>query len=142
MEQIGSYLGRKITIVDPEEAKLLNSAEIMSDALVLVWMQDDSDQSVQLLESVSEFHPPAMLVCGPGAKKGFDVILNCLSLNPTAPHTMTSMSDESPVDCVQQLLQGTWPSEDRFDEWRGYTLVAPKTNAHELRSAAIRFSDE
>ena len=54
----------------------------------------------------------------------FDDLIERLQYQGSVPHTMTRLLRGDFTEAVDDLLHGTWPCEERMDQWTGYWLVA------------------
>jgi hypothetical protein len=66
---------------------------------------------------------PLAIALGPGTQGFFDALLDCVSRVDGAA-IMTKTLEGDVADAVDEFLVATWPSEDRFDDWQRYTVVA------------------
>jgi hypothetical protein len=63
------------------------------------------------------------MALGPGTQGFFDALIDCVS-RETGHVIMTRTLEGNLADALDEFLVATWPSEDRFDDWQSYTVVA------------------
>jgi len=139
MQSIGTYIDRELRIMTAGEVRSQEAKRVLSEGIVLLWAVDKvaPDSGATILKEVASARPLAMFVCGPAAQQAFETLLAHLASLETQPHIMTRVSEESSDACVEELLQAVWPAEERFDEWRGYVLLADEADLPKLRAAAV-----
>ena len=139
MESLGRYIGREIRLVMSFEDSAEVPALAVDGAVVLVWLNQlyfPNSRVSPLFKRLVSRSPLALLLGGSGACEAFDVVLRLLAdVDCNAKHTMTKWSPEPMVDCVSELLQSTWPADERFDEWVAYAIACDERDADAIRRA-------
>ena len=83
--------------------------------------------------------PLVVFVGGPGSGRVFDLLLRALATSSsTSGQIMTRHSEGSLEECLEELLQGTWPSEGRFDDWTRYLVVSEDSALDAARRTSKR----
>jgi hypothetical protein len=77
-----------------------------------------------LLRPLIAQSPLAIVLCGINARLAFDMLISELSDGIQRPHIMTRLLEDDEIEAaVEGLLQATWPSDERFDDWTDYAIV-------------------
>lgn len=140
-----TYLGRRISIVSvvrPEEVAALDATWTEAVVLLLCSREVMPNES-QLWEFLANARPLALLIAGVDAEQRFSEFLIAVGRRwrTEDPGLMTGVSGADPEEAVQTLLQATWPSERRFDDWRSYLLIDLGGLGNTLALAAQRLKD-
>jgi hypothetical protein len=114
-----SYLDREVVVQTGTE----NEPALRSSTVLLVAQAGiDVELLGAAVDALVRARPLALLL-GLDAARVFDHLLLSLSLRPDAPHIMTSTCDGTIEDCIATLLTATWPSDERFDDWKFYRII-------------------
>lgn len=108
---------------------LLGEDRTLSSSLILLVLERpfldaaEDEKEAFLCDLLGSF-PLAMVFFGGGSSLAFDFTLKLQSKREISPHTMTKLSSMSvPKEAIEDFLQATWPSEERFDEWKSYSVL-------------------
>lgn len=123
--RVGECLGRVVNIL--RDDRLAPPVPLnLEKATVLVVTgsnYEDSKRLKKILEIVVEKLPLAIMVCGELAREAFDAIVELLADGRFRPQVMTRIGEGiSLEEAVEEFLKETWPSEDRFDDWKEYAV--------------------
>ena len=141
---VGGYLGRAIRIAEISAFERLPPDQLL-DSVMLVFFGNNfepDENGLAFLESLVQQQPLAITVCGSGARKAFDSLISQLSDGKIREHTMTKLFEANDFElAIEDLLQATWPSEDRFDEWKSYSILSVGNVTARIEQAAKKFCD-
>lgn len=135
---VGQYLGRAVfCVIDTELLKGL-SPGALAHAMVLFWLSSSRDSALfrSHLRVLVQASPLVIYVAGPGSSTAFDELLQNLDTEEAPEQIMTRNYEGTLPECIEELLKGTWPSEDRFDNWTDYLIVADDANIDAVKRAA------
>jgi hypothetical protein len=124
---IGDYLGREVRLRRFESPNVFEVGGNLASSVVLVFScgaLSNPDEMKPMLSSLLKMMPLAVAFGGSDSRLAFDGALEILSRMREGPHTMTKLS--SATDCVELIedfLQATWPAEERFAEWKTYSVL-------------------
>jgi hypothetical protein len=112
----------------PVNVRLLSDAtdahrELAASCLMLVAESGLSESAFRAAVQQLAHSSPLAIALGPGTRGFFDALLDCVS-REAGPVIMTKTLDGNLAEAVDEFLVATWPSEDRFDDWQRYTVVA------------------
>lgn len=136
-ESVGQYLGREVCVLTSSALFSNLSPGALSHSAVMIWLRSSRDLT-EFRSHVPELVkalPLVLFVAGRRAADAFDLVLGCLDTDDPLPQIMTKSSRGTLGECVEDLLQGTWPSEDRFDDWRTYLVAAGREELDHIRKA-------
>lgn len=115
------YLGRAITIGE------YHFDSSISSSILLVYFGNIpcNDKWIEeLFRNLFLKNPLSISLAGVKSSEYFDLLLEMLSIWPTDRHIMTRRSREIDItEWISDFLMGTFPSEDRFDEWYSYRIL-------------------
>lgn len=78
------------------------------------------------------------MVCGELAREAFDAIVELLADGRFRPQVMTRIGEGiSLEEAVEEFLKETWPSEDRFDDWKEYAILDLTANPNLVSDAVL-----
>lgn len=128
LKSIGHYLDRSIIVVENYLTEDIDLSEYLNKSIVLI--ESDSEltydefiKTNNLLLTIIKCCPLTIAVWGINAEQIFDFLLLELSTMNTKKHIMTKLIQAETIeDAVDDLIIATLPSEDRFDEWKNYTI--------------------
>lgn len=128
---IGGYLGRPIRVrfLGPHDSvEKIADVSLKSTVLLIYFTRGyaSAQTNRRLIEALVQSRPLALVLAGLGASDAFDETGSLLSRTEDGADelVMTSfVQDESPRSMAEALLYGTWPSEDRFGNWRHYSIL-------------------
>lgn len=125
LTKLGNYLGRTIEIADWSGTEQVHSGVLESSVLLLVLGIDMPLETLRaFVKMLIGQQPLAIMLFGTGARAAFDLVIAELNDGVRRKHVMTRLSEEDGIeDAIAELLQSMWPSEDRFDEWKGYAVI-------------------
>jgi len=122
----GTCLGRDIETARCDSFNcLLTPGSLHGSLLLVVAGATNGDvYPSHFIDSIIVGDPLGIIVYGESARVAFDRIIDKLTPSATTGHVMTNvLPDGSILDAVEILLFGTWPSEERFDEWKKYSIL-------------------
>ena len=133
-EQSMKYLGRNVFFVKISTASSELSAHT---ATLLLWLgrEPSGEERGGIIRDVLNASPLAILIGGRGARLLFDELLTTLSLEQSPRALLTKVSESDLWNAVQDFLQGTWPYEERMDEWNAYQIACFGVGVAELEQA-------
>jgi hypothetical protein len=145
-QSVGEYLGIEVRVQSVAVSSEFDAGRDLSSSVLLLVLGDPGDDTVEseerraLLVKIFRFAPLAMVFFGWGAQLAWDYVIRLPPVEPAAPHTMTSAPDSNDlVEAIEELLQATLPAEERFDEWKTYSiLVVGDHNLSNATKAAIQ----
>jgi hypothetical protein len=140
---LGKYLGRPVKIAESSELELSQITDLESSVLLLIIAVVMPPALARAsMRSLIGQQPLAILVSGSGARAVFDVLIDELGDGVLRRHVMTSLSEDEDIQAgFTALLQSTWPSEDRFDEWKDYAIINIGGNAKKIEQAVKKLCD-
>lgn len=123
---LGEWLGRIVKVITVTSQPPFRIDGIGTSVVLLVLKSKISDEVLRLLvKALVRQQPLAVVTNGIGARAAFDALIDELSGDSRHRHVMTNVLDGSDLhEAIDILLESTWPSEERFDEWAGYAVVA------------------
>lgn len=132
-DMIGTYLERTVraTIMSLGDDSSFSDDKSLLNSIALIYIESiHCDVKVnRLIESLVIQAPLAIVLAGEAADETFDYLLNILDRYPTEKHVMTKLCTQIDLsEILMDFLSATWPSEDRFDEWRDYSLIVIGAN--------------
>lgn len=123
---IGNYLGRPITLSMISDLGGVKESGL-SGLLILLWLYDPLWEPAALQSAVNHLSSECVVgisVAGERVDESFSILLDNLSRRSMKPHIITGMfKEQEMVSVVEAFLFSTLPSEERFDEWRGYRII-------------------
>jgi hypothetical protein len=121
-DAVGSFAGRSVNV---RAAWDIDSP--LDASVVLVVLCGDVEPSCRTatVEAVFSRDPLAIQLFGVGAAQAFDALIDRqAAARGRSPHVMTSVSETTDLEeAIGDFLGGTFPSEERFDEWTTYQVV-------------------
>ena len=125
MDRLGSFLEREVLLAHDLASTSHLNASVVRSALVLI-VAESTLAPIKVQEVVGSLAAaePLGIVMGTGAAELFEHLLRVLSEAPAKPHVMTGICRGSIRESLEVLLSATWPSTERFDEWKVYVVVA------------------
>jgi hypothetical protein len=138
---IGHYLARHVRVEDRTLLSKRLSRDHLAAEVVFFWLQTSEDLSsfVAMIESLIDSFPVAIFTAGPWSDQALGTLLHALSVAESKPTIMTKAHPGDMADAIEDLFYATWPSEDRFDDWTGYVLVAGDEERARLTNLATGF---
>jgi hypothetical protein len=139
---VGEYLGREVWVSGFSDLFDGLSSGDLSHAVVLLWLSCEltSETVILQLSELVSATPLALFVGGTSGELFFDALLHHLDSVAPLPQIMTRWSEDTLDECVAELFQATWPSENRMDLWTTYWLVgADDTGAQVVVAATESF---
>ncbi len=137
-QRLGDYVGRPVWLIEPESTDDLNRG--LSSCVSFFWLPSETmelEDIADITKIIVRATPLAAYVCGPVSERIFDSLLESSGAN--SPHIMSRYSTEKLEDTLEEFFASTWPSEDRFDQWEEYAVVAfGQAQAEILASKAIQ----
>jgi hypothetical protein len=136
---VGQYLDREVCVTTSSNLFREVSPGVLAHASVFFWVATERhlmDFRSHLRDLVAGA-PLVLFVAGSQADKAFDYLLKCLAAEAPVPQIMTRSREGTLPECLEELLQGTWPSEDRFDDWTTYLIAAEDVDVDLVRKATI-----
>lgn len=130
-KKIGHYIERDVHLI--ESKYLLTDYDDLSNSSVLLWLQTKKHLMTlrSYLRQLIEKKPLVLFLGGLYAEAGFDHLLDELSRGAPSFQVMTRYSEQSLEDCLEEFFQASWPSEDRFDDWKNYIVSMESQDLHE-----------
>jgi hypothetical protein len=132
MKILGKRLDREVRMALLDELPELDGSSLFSDASVFIWMEMTSlDSSGQLpkLDSILDHEPMALYIGGQITSTIFYVLNEAYGLrysqDPTIKHVMTATLTGTPIKCIEDFFLTANPAEERWDDWRGYSIISP-----------------
>jgi hypothetical protein len=141
---VGEYLGREVRIAGVANLDRFALDQLHDSVLLVVFGRDfvPDEKGQAFLKLLVQHQPLAITVCGIGARKAFDSLISVLADGRELKHIMTKLFEENHIEsAVEDLLQSTWPSEDRFDEWKSYVALGVGNNISDIEQAIKKFCD-
>ncbi len=123
---VGDYLGREVRVSGVSDLIDGLSPGALSHAVVLIWLSHELGPStvISRLSTLVSATPLVLFIGGSDSEPVFEALLQYLDSISPPPQIMTRWSADSLDECVAELLQATWPSEDQMDLWTSYRLAA------------------
>lgn len=123
----GDYLGRNIQVGSSKDLKCTMPTCSLAESLLLVVLGlpfHDEGSRRRFLSMLIGTTPLAIVVYGQDASLAFNTLITLLSESHSPKHIMTKLLEEQPTDeALKEFFQATWPSEERFDEWKQYSVI-------------------
>lgn len=123
--RIGTYLDRDVWCASINRVSDFGTLAVRH-TLVLLYEEGaglTDDEKMELADQIVRGRPLAIFFAGPDCESMFDCLLLALD-TPTSPLLiMTSFSSAGALEATEEFLFGTWPPNERWDEWEGYLLV-------------------
>ncbi|HVU15721.1 MAG TPA: hypothetical protein VHD32_02265 [Candidatus Didemnitutus sp.] len=124
----GSYLERPIQITSCGHWNCLLPVNSLMDSLVFVLMGSGQRYSKEcgeyFLAMLIRATPLGITLYGQDAKVAFDSLIGLLTEAPAGKHIMTKFIEgQGTAEALKAFFQATWPSEERFDEWKRYSVI-------------------
>lgn len=124
---LGNYLGREIRVIDNASLDRSLSAEQLNGSLLMIVADFELIADAQqrtFFNSVISSSSLAIMLFGNSAEVAFDLLIALLSDAEPTRHIMTKYLNTGTLeDAVKDFIGATWPSEERFDEWKNYSIV-------------------
>jgi hypothetical protein len=118
---VGEYRGREVLFCNDLR---LATDTVRSAVLLLVLPVPPNEESLRsVAQTVVELSPLAVRFGGGGGRRAWELACDQAALNPE-PQMMLYPSYSGYEDSVSELFCGTYPDEERFDEWRSFVVVA------------------
>jgi hypothetical protein len=124
-KKLGTYLSRAVKLASisssgPQAIDGLGGSVV----LVVLGGQIPVRTMHELLRVLALQQPLAIVLSGVNASSAFDVLIEELSVDLGQRHIMTGLIEGGHLgEAIEGLLQATWPSEERFDEWVEYAIL-------------------
>jgi hypothetical protein len=136
---MGNYLDRQIKLIVISELSEIDRVDVAYSLILLLlyksnWRVEDFQSALEVLASKQVL---GITVAGEKVGNSFSIMLDTLG-SLAGPHIMTGVSrEQNMASVVEKFLVATYPSEERFDEWQGYSfiVVGNDTSAVSLREA-------
>lgn len=125
-EKIGEHLNIPVYISLLEKLDDIKKENFSSSTVLLYFGNDNFDVSQvdDFFNNLLETVPLAVHFAGKNSDKYFGLIFNNKILNENKKHTMTYVTEENKVnEWMSDFLYSSWPSEDRFDEWKDHRII-------------------
>ncbi|MGE3876713.1 MAG: hypothetical protein AB7F74_27475 [Parvibaculaceae bacterium] len=122
---MGKYLSRTVKVSDVPPSQTLELDDLGNSVVLVVLGRALPGEAMRaLLTALIAQSPLAIALFGINARVAFDRLIANLSDGIQRPHIMTQLLEDDEVDAaVEGLLQATWPSDERFDDWTDYAIV-------------------
>lgn len=121
-QKIGQYLDRSVKIgkINSLEEYSRNSSLASSNVMLCFDVLDLMDLKLKsFYEQLAQSHPLTILICGKNSENNFSILLDSIYSKKSKKFIMTAVNkDENMQEWIEQLFWATWPSEERFDEWK------------------------
>lgn len=141
--RIGSYLSRDVCAIAVDEIEGVTGLA-MDKSLVLINAASANftkETRTRLADQLVQLRPLGVFFTGSSAEAMFDCLLHALD-TPGAPlSVMTNFSSDSLSQALEEFLSSTWPSEECWEQWRGYLLVNIGGSVRQLEEAAKHVID-
>jgi hypothetical protein len=123
--KLGKYLSRTVKVSDVPPSQTLELDDLGNSVVLVVLGRALPGEAMRaLLTALIAQSPLAIALFGINARVAFDRLIANLSDGIQRPHIMTQLLEDDEVDAaVEGLLQATWPSDQRFDDWTDYAIV-------------------
>jgi hypothetical protein len=123
---LGTYLLRTVKVADVSTKQRFEVNELeKSVVLVALGGSIPADAVLALLRTLISASPLAVMLFGVNARIAFDALISELGDGVNQRHIMTGLSEENEIEAaVESLLQATWPSQERFDDWNEYAILS------------------
>ena len=129
-EEIGSYLDRSVRIrglrLPAEVPGDSGDLNLMDSELMLCFQHElpDGDEETTLFRRIGLALPLAVKIYGPGSAELFGRMVEHFDAERPLLHIMTGRCYGRDVgEAVEDFFGATWPSEERFDDWRSYSIL-------------------
>ncbi|BDA77816.1 hypothetical protein LPTSP3_g07460 [Leptospira kobayashii] len=119
---IGNYLDREVLFLRVNSLQDLESHEKYSDSMVALFLGQplNAKNISAILNSLVKKSPLGILIIEE-KDQIFDNLLEILSVSNTEKHIMTASGNYD--NWLDVFFLGTFPSEDRSNEWKSYLVV-------------------
>lgn len=123
--ELGRYLSRAVKVAEVSSRQQLEFNDLGNSVVLVVLGRTIPVEAMRaLLKALIVQSPLAIVLFGVNARVAFDRLIANLSDGIQRPHIMTQLLEDDEVDAaVEGLLQATWPSDERFDDWTDYAIV-------------------
>lgn len=137
---LGTYLSRAVKVAEASLRQKFEFKELENSVVLVVLGRPTSAEPLrELLVALIAQNPLAIGLFGINARVAFDILISELSDGVQRRHIMTRVSKDSEIEAaVEELLQATWPSEERFDEWTDYAIVNVDGDLKRIEGAVKR----
>jgi len=133
-----SYLDRSIRLFEVENPSELGDASGSMLFLGIYGLSLSPAERMGLVRAIQDGNALAVFIAGEESASVFDDLLQALSIEATPRPIMTKYSARNAKEAIEIFLQATWPYEERFDEWKSYTIVSYASPMEPLRAAVKR----
>ncbi len=121
-EKIGQYLDRLVKVAKINSLKdySRDSSLATSNIMLCFGALEITDSELKkFYEYLAQAHPLTILICGKNSENNFSTLLNSIYSKKSRKFIMTALNkDKNMREWIEQLFWATWPSEERFDEWK------------------------
>lgn len=136
LDVIGTYRDRPVRLQEVSSLGEMTARDL-SHALVLLWLGEKSWDPEQLglaIRQLAASNVLSVTVAGEKSDDAFSLLLQTLGSLPMRRHIITGIIKDADVkdpaedslivkDAVEEFLIGTWPDEERFDDWTEYRII-------------------
>jgi len=126
-EEIGAYLGRVVRVAHLRTASCYPSdVDAMDTVLMLCFQSRFTCEShiTDLFRRIGLSLPLAVKLYGPEASALFGRLVEHFDAERPLLHIMTGLCHgDDAREAVEEFLTATWPSEERFDDWRSCSVI-------------------
>lgn len=138
-EAVGQYLGRQVCVTTSSSLFSKAAPGFLAHASVFFWITTERHLiNLRLhLGDLVAGAPLVLFVAGSQADTAFDYLLERLADESLAPQVMTRSSKGTLSECIEEFFRGTWPSEDRFDDWTTYLIAAENAEIDPVKEATM-----
>jgi hypothetical protein len=124
--ELDTVLGRTVQVAVAERSSELQDCMNLSDSTVMLLLGNGAERNGEVervLSSVLAAAPLALMLFGANASTSFDRMLS-LQARLRTPHVMTKLAHSPDLpEAIDEFLHATWPSEERFHQWRTYSIL-------------------
>lgn len=124
---LSSYLGRPIRVTEFATYDCSLAQETLRDSLVMVILNlefDAGHSGRKFFDGLIAPAPLAIVLFGTDTRAAFDLLITLLGDGRQRSHIMTKyLSNGTVEDALEDFVRATWPSEERFDEWKSYSII-------------------
>lgn len=125
-EKIGKHLDIPIYISLLEKIDDIKKEDFSSSVVLLYFGNDslDASQIDDFFNNILGTMPLAVHFAGKNSDKYFALIFDNKILNKNKKHTMTYVTEDNKTSrWMSDFFYSSWPSEDRFDEWKDHRII-------------------
>ena len=126
-EEVGAYLGRVVRVAGLRATSSFPSDVDAADTVLMLCFQyrlSCEAHATDLFRRIGLALPLAVKVHGPEAAALFGRLVEHFDAERPLLHIMTGLCHGSDArEAVEEFLGATWPSEERFDDWRSYSIL-------------------